>query len=697
RANKIKDARDARIADLEKELLRAREDMRSITEDQEAANEELQSANEELLSGSEELQTLNEELETSKEELQSTNEELITVNQELFDRNELYNHARLYAEAIVTTIHEPLLVLAKDFRIKSANQAFYKTFQLTEEKTLGKILFELENNGWDIPGLRSQLLKIQTKKEKFLEWELTYTFPVAGKRVIQFNVQPVQKENDESWILLAMDDITERVMAQEEIKESESNLNNLIHSSPFAIGLLEGKNLIISSANEAIIKILGKGSDIIGKPYFELMPELVEQGYRKVFDEVYTTGKSFNAVETAVNILRNGKMDTQYYNFLLFAQRNINNEIDGIGIIASEVTEIATYHQQLKESEERFHQVADLMPAKVTTANPDGGVTYYNKAWLDYAGISTEELKEFGYHQIMHPDELEEFQKRLHEAGKTGTVMEMEMRFMDKNGNYRWHLNRALPLMDNNGNLKMWIGATADIQEQKRREEEKNEFINIASHELKTPLTTTKLYIHLLKGNFSDEGLLKNKSPEQNLFFVQKAEQSVERLQLLIEELLDVHKIKLGKLDLNITTFNFNEMLDNVIEEVQASSYNHTFIKAGLISLPFKGDKDRLQQVVINLLTNAAKYSPESDKVFITATEEEEMIKVAVKDQGVGIKKENLNKIFDLYYREETALPFQGFGIGLSIASEIIHRHNGNIWAESEPGKGTTVYFTIPK
>lgn len=104
-----------------------------------------------------------------------------------------------------------------------------------------------------------------------------------------------------------------------------------------------------------------------------------------------------------------------------------------------------------------------------------------------------------------------------------------------------------------------------------------------------------------------------------------------------------------------------------------------------------------MQQGVINLLTNAGKYSPESDKVFITATEDDEMVKVAVKDQGIGIKNENLKKVFDLYYREESAHPFQGFGIGLSISSKIIKRHNGKIWAESEAGKKTTVYFTIPK
>ena len=178
--------------------------MRSITEHQDGVNAELQSTNEELLSGSEELQSLNEELETSKEELESTNEELITVNQELFDRNEQYNQARLYAEAIVTTIHEPLLVLNQDYRVKSANESFYKTFQLSQKETVGNILFELQNNGWDIPGLRSHLLEIQTGNEKFLDWEITYTFPLAGKRTICFKAQPFQKKMEKTGYCLLL-------------------------------------------------------------------------------------------------------------------------------------------------------------------------------------------------------------------------------------------------------------------------------------------------------------------------------------------------------------------------------------------------------------------------------------------------------------------------------------------------------------
>ncbi len=144
----MRNAQDLRIAQLEKELAQSREDMRSITEDQEAANEELQSANEELLSGSEELQSLNEEMETSKEELQSTNEELTVVNQEIIGLNEQITEARDYAEAIISTLYEPLLVLDKNMRIKSANSSFYKTFQVNEKIQKGNLYMIWEiNNG----------------------------------------------------------------------------------------------------------------------------------------------------------------------------------------------------------------------------------------------------------------------------------------------------------------------------------------------------------------------------------------------------------------------------------------------------------------------------------------------------------------------------------------------------------------------
>jgi two-component system, chemotaxis family, CheB/CheR fusion protein len=229
-----------RVEQLEKELAQAREDMRSITEDQEAAYEELQSANEELLSGSEELQSLNEELETTKEEIQSTNEELTILNQELIERNEQLVHSRKYAEAIVSTIHEPLVILTKDFHIKSANKSYYEKFNESEAQTAGKDFFELGNKKWDIPGLREKLQKILPDQSFFEKLEIKIVLPSVGERIMELNARQLVNENsNEQLILLAIQDVTDRKIFEQELelqvlertKElKEANLN-LQHSN----------------------------------------------------------------------------------------------------------------------------------------------------------------------------------------------------------------------------------------------------------------------------------------------------------------------------------------------------------------------------------------------------------------------------------------------------------------------------------
>lgn len=184
---------------------------------------------------------------------------------------------------------------------------------------------------------------------------------------------------------------------------------------------------------------------------------------------------------------------------------------------------------------------------------------------------------------------------------------------------------------------------------------------------------------------------------DKDLIFAQKAGASIDRLNDLIGELMDVSKIQNGKLDLNITSFDFNIMARDAIESVQYASPDHQILLSGEINERVKGDKERLKQVIINLLSNAVKYSPKSKKVLIHVEKKKEAVKVSVKDTGIGINKQSLEKIFERYYREEQrAVHFQGLGIGLFISYEIIQRHSGKIWAKSVPGKGSTFYFTIP-
>jgi two-component system CheB/CheR fusion protein len=204
-------ASEDRVHLLEQELMQARLDMEAISEAQQYANEELQTANQELLSGGEELQSLNAQLEKTKEEIQSSNEELTVLNQELVERNDQLLHAHRYAEAIVSTIHEPLMILSGELRIRSANKAFYQTFGVSEKSTDGVLFFEWQNGLWNIPGLRKTLESVLAEDASFDNLEVTVPAPRAGQRVLVLNARQLVADSSEGpYILLALQDITGR-------------------------------------------------------------------------------------------------------------------------------------------------------------------------------------------------------------------------------------------------------------------------------------------------------------------------------------------------------------------------------------------------------------------------------------------------------------------------------------------------------
>jgi two-component system, chemotaxis family, CheB/CheR fusion protein len=216
--------KDRKIERLEKELAALHADMLSLSQEHEAFTEELQSANEEVVSSNEELQTLNEELETSREEIESANEELITTNQELQIRHDLLTEAQEFSDAIVSTMHEAMLVLNEDLRIKSANKAFYNTFGVSQEQTDGVYLYELGNKQWNIPELRELLEDIIPKNAQFFNYEVRLTLPHSGEKIMLLNASRIlQKPHQEQLILLVIADITEvrRLVIEKELREKE--------------------------------------------------------------------------------------------------------------------------------------------------------------------------------------------------------------------------------------------------------------------------------------------------------------------------------------------------------------------------------------------------------------------------------------------------------------------------------------------
>jgi two-component system sensor histidine kinase/response regulator len=218
----------------------------------------------------------------------------------------------------------------------------------------------------------------------------------------------------------------------------------------------------------------------------------------------------------------------------------------------------------------------------------------------------------------------------------------------------------------------------------------KDDFISIASHELKTPLTTIKAYVQLLDRTIEESDPTKA--------YVERALAQVNKLDTLIIDLLDISRIESGKLKFNKQIFNFEAMLSGAVETIRQTYPEYTIVRKGQAAIQVFGDEMRIEQVVINYLTNAVKYSPENKEVHIeTNLRPDNSLLVLVRDFGIGIQKENQTDLFSKFFRvEESANRFQGLGIGLYICAEIIRRHDGLYGVESEPGKGSAFYFSIP-
>lgn len=244
-------AKDRRIKKLEEEIASARYDMASITQDQEAANEELQSANEEIVSSNEELQSLNEELETSKEEIESTNEELITTNHELQARIQQVEELYAYYESILSTIHEPLLVLDKNMRIKSVNKVFCKVFHVTEEESIGISLYKLGNLQWNTPRLHELLDFIIQDNHSIQDFEVVHTFPTIGEKTMLLNAKKIVRQNeDEELVVLIISDITEVKRLATEVQRKENKLLEVqIEEKKKALKIIEDINVELNLAN----------------------------------------------------------------------------------------------------------------------------------------------------------------------------------------------------------------------------------------------------------------------------------------------------------------------------------------------------------------------------------------------------------------------------------------------------------------
>lgn len=365
--------------------------------------------------------------------------------------------------------------------------------------------------------------------------------------------------------------------------------------------------------------------------------------------------------------------------------------IEGIASQAVIAIENARLFKGLELSEANFRMLADSIPEIVAILNKDANIEYVNKRWYEYTGLNTDDLKANKGRERIHPDDKERFLTKYINSFKQGKSLEMEFRFKRHDGVYRWQLIRTVPIKDKEGNIVKWVSATTDIDERKKTEKRKDEFMGIASHELKTPLTSVKAYMQLIQKEIGED------RDNKLVQYVNKATHSIDKLSQIISDLLDVSKIQSGMLKLSVSRFNFDELLDEVTEGMQYTSYNHEIVVEEKSGAYVVADRTRLEQVMINLLSNAIKYSPKGGRIIVKGNVSDGKLYFSVQDFGIGISEENKNYVFDKYFRVQAPVEeFSGVGIGLFISKEIIDRHNGEIWVESKEGEGSTFHFKIP-
>ncbi|HSJ11450.1 MAG TPA: PAS domain-containing sensor histidine kinase, partial [Gillisia sp.] len=325
-----------------------------------------------------------------------------------------------------------------------------------------------------------------------------------------------------------------------------------------------------------------------------------------------------------------------------------------------------------------------------------GNFIYFNQDWLDYTGLTFEELKEKGWIDLIHPGEREYFRERWQASLDSGEAFEMELRCINKNGKYKWHLSRAEAVKNEDGTIKMWIGTNTEIQKLKEEEKRKGDFLKMVSHELKTPVTSIKGYVQLLLSLLKRDNVVVQGLPlEPSL---QRIDHQIKRLTRLISEMLDLSRIEENKLELKKEIFSINDLVNDTVQDIIYTNTQHNIEIQQDFKCNVLADKDRIGQVLINFITNAIKYSPDSRDIVVKVQKHKNnQVAVVVKDKGIGIDKKNHRNIFKRFYRiggkgEDT---YSGFGIGLYLANEIIQRHNGTITVKSKKGKGSDFCFVL--
>ena len=465
---------------------------------------------------------------------------------------------------------------------------------------------------------------------------------------------------------------------------------------------------------EAVIRYTGSGYSVI---IILLLSVVLYTAYR--------SGALLGVLSALIVISYNFYLVSQTLDIALFTYETLERG----GVIATVFPSLALIIGTLKERNEalfeqeqaarlkaedsakRLRFMAESMPQKIFTILPNGKNEYSNPQWAEYTDINADA----DWSKMVHPQDLRENMERWKHSLKTGEPFQFEHRLKHSSGKYIWHLTRANALRDDKGNISLWVGSSTDIEsvrKTKRLEADtarltkqraelmelnkaKDEFIALASHQLRTPATGVKQYINMVLDGYG--GTISQ--DVRNLLVT--ANFSNERQLSVINDLLRVAQVDAGKVVLNKERFDIDDLIRNIVRDQQSiftsreqrAKYEHKKRKVTVVA-----DKTKLRMAIENVIDNASKYSDAHTVVSVNLETTRRAVKVSIKDQGVGIAESDLDKVFQKFTRIDNprSTLVGGNGLGLYWVKKIIELHEGSISVTSTPGKGSMFAITLP-